>query len=620
MNTGYQSAPSKDDDEGYNEVKVQPNGLQATAGVWRKLLPLLAITTSSAVAIAVASLQLVQWTGTPVLYVLVAEHRASVQVFVHILSTILTLLWTYAVCTYFNLIARSRFARQAVSLNTLRLWAAISQARYDSNLPFWWLPVVFCFYAVMVLPAWLWTGALTPQLKTIGVSGNATLPINGNGSYPFLQPRIDEAFYYECWTHNQVNGSFTSCPGVYQSGSILDSAASATTIDGSPRNHSKFDNTRFRYSGRSYGAGASVGLTIGSASSDTVQGYSFTETGYLTTVNCTYNASSLWRLSGAVGEVYYETSLPNLFYALGCFPNSNYSAEFKNTTCREDFYAQVSLDGTPDSIVAMGAANSDAVSAYYISIAAGSNYQPLNQSQCRFTFEPTTFAVNVSAINGTVIVKPVGSAPDPEPRGMLRSKLMDAINTISMVQTTLYVSTVGEALMSNVDNYLARESGMKATGGNATEQQTLAALTDSMQAMADDILVSFASAALARTDSSQTTQVHFEALGIEIGSRGFIIAIVACNLMALLLLFATAIVTKFWSHAPAFDFADLGALSAAVALEPEREPKVAMLLDRWEGNAQDPVVGRLMARLRHHVPGEAPTVRISTADGGEVLI
>ncbi len=43
-------------------------------------------------------------------------------------------------------------------------------------------------------------------------------------------------------------------------GSLVASAASATTVDGGIRQHPKFDNTRYTFNGRSYGVGASAGL------------------------------------------------------------------------------------------------------------------------------------------------------------------------------------------------------------------------------------------------------------------------------------------------------------------------------------------------------------------------
>lgn len=105
-------------------------------------------------------------------------------------------------------------------------------------------------------------------------------------------------FDWECWQTTQANGTFTSCPGKYQSGALLASASSATTVDGSPRNHSKIsDTTAYQYTGRSYGVGSIVGLSVDVPEISTLYGYNYTELGYLTTVGCAYNNFSLWLLA-----------------------------------------------------------------------------------------------------------------------------------------------------------------------------------------------------------------------------------------------------------------------------------------------------------------------------------
>ena len=582
---------------------------EPTVGIWRRILPITAIFFTTANAITVWMIRLTSVWGN---YELVVNQRVAVQVFIHVVSSILTVIWTYAVCSTINLITRTQFARRPRSVNTLRLWTLISQARLGPNLSLLNFIICAAFCAIAILPAWLWTGALTPQLVTTGMTGNATLPRIGNGAYPFLSPRGTQFFDFECWVVNQSNGSFTSCPGVYQSGSILQSASSATTIDGSPRNHSKFDNTNFRYVGRSYGVGAAVGLTVTPPSTATLQGYSFEEHGYLTTTECIYNSTSMWRFIHEGCGPMDAGGLPYCYYANGCFPNSKW---YLNGTCDQGYYAQVSLDKTPDSIVAMGAPNSDNVTDYFLGIAAGAQYHQLDKLQCRFSFQPTVFAVNVSAVNSTISVKPLGDSFDPEPRGMLRSKVMDALNVVSMVQTTLYVSTAGEALKSNIQNYVSRTTGLKSSIGNATSEQVLAAVTDSMQAMADDILMSFASASLTKANAISLYPAHFTQLSVQVGEFAFIIAIVVYQIVALIGILTATIFSKFWSRTPAFDYSEIGAMSTAACLgADQKDASASQALMSWRGKSDDPILGKLQARYRHPLSNEPPIVQICPLD------
>lgn len=101
--------------------------------------------------------------------------------------------------------------------------------------------------------------------------------------------------------------------------------------------------------------------------------------------------------------------------------------------CFTDNYAQVVLLSWNDTVVAMGSTNSDNSSTYYLAIAAGKNYTHYDKVQCQLFLQPILFSVNVSATDLSITVQPDGEAEDPEPRGLLRSTIMDALNTISMV-------------------------------------------------------------------------------------------------------------------------------------------------------------------------------------------
>lgn len=59
--------------------------------------------------------------------------------------------------------------------------------------------------------------------------------------------------------------------GIAFGGSLLCTAPSAPTADGSPRRHNKLDDSGFLYNGRSYGVGSSVGLTYNGVKNDALQ-------------------------------------------------------------------------------------------------------------------------------------------------------------------------------------------------------------------------------------------------------------------------------------------------------------------------------------------------------------
>lgn len=358
---------------------------EPTLGLRRRFLPTIAVLVTTACAAAVWSLRLLKWKDSVGFFGFVTGHRVAIQVFIHILSSVLTLLQKFGVSSTFNLATRSAFARRTVSIKKLRLWTLISQARVSFSIPLSNFLVCTAFCILTFLPAWLWTGALTPQLTTFTVFSNVTVSKTGAGAYPFLGYRsLTDPFNFECWNTTQANGTFTSCPGLYESGALLSSAASATTIDGSLRNHSKFgDNSAYRYVGRSYGAGASVGLTVQSPTISTLYGYNFTETGYLTTVKCVYNSSSQWEIT--LQSCAESADLPCSYYAIGCFPNSPLLSKGTCDPYHTDHYAQASFGPDGAAVVAMGATNSDNATEYYLAIATTPAYEQLNQVQCQLS-------------------------------------------------------------------------------------------------------------------------------------------------------------------------------------------------------------------------------------------
>jgi len=185
MSTTYQTAAPYDSDE--PDLGRRSNrAITANTRLWQRLLPLVAITTSSAIALLIGFFELRGVRESEYFHHLVSQRRATLQVIVHILSTLLSLLWTFAVCSAFNLFIRASLSRRPISLSRLRLYTAISQARFELNLPL--LSFLGCatFCVVTVLPGWLWTGALTPQFAPMSISGAVILPRVGLGAYPFL--------------------------------------------------------------------------------------------------------------------------------------------------------------------------------------------------------------------------------------------------------------------------------------------------------------------------------------------------------------------------------------------------------------------------------------------------
>ena len=573
-----------------------------------RFFPLIIIFVATVISVVLGYLRYQSYTTTGELFVLVQSNRGTVQVVVQIISQALGALSVLSISAVLNYQSRSSLYNEEFSLNSLRLWAAFSRASIDWNLPVLPRAGTIAFRLLTIVPAAIWTGALTPQSTGQIQNAELAIPTVGNGSYTYLYPSKDHG---KCWITQQLNGTFTDCPTLRFTGKLLDSASSATTPDGSARNHSKLDNARFRYTGRSYGVGTPVGLTDSKLLDiSNIDKYSYTETGYTTTAKCIYNTSSLWYISPSVEN--NTVGRPNIFYAIGWFPNSEYVPEDPLSYSEipapgQDFYVQMDLKSTGPNIVSIGSHNSDKVSRYFIAIAAGSNYPELNKIQCELFFQPTRFAVNVFKATSTITVTPLNSTapPDPEPRGVLRSQVLNGLNAISTVSTSLYTSNIGDALAQNINNLMARQSSTmtltSADPAHASNDTILTAVSESVSAIADDLLMSFAGAALTIPNQTSTTTAIAEYAVVAIGSTLYIAAIAIINVVLLLIVTAITLRSRFWQDLPIFDYTDLGCLSAGLAAEPSRsaskQSMLARRLKHWNGNPGDEVVGRMAVQL-----------------------
>lgn len=287
-----------------------------------------------------------------------------------------------------------------------------------------------------------------------------------DGTYAFLYPPTPEhvPVFSDCWTTQQVNGTFTNCPLKFSTANLLLAVASATALDHAPRNHSKWDNTKFRYIGRSFGVGSPAGLTDDHVTSLTnIQHYTYREAGLVTETDCRYNDSAAYYLHEETRKLMIY---PNLYLAIGALPNSNWTLIQEHPNYMQilesdkkmfgyDYYAQVGL-GNPDGIVSTynrAPPTPDDPIGYYFGISAGKSYHQLNRFQCRLEIKPTVVEVVVSVLNGSIIAtrNETPTVQDPDPSGHLRRRAVISLN-LSFIVSSLYVSTVGDAFMANVRN------------------------------------------------------------------------------------------------------------------------------------------------------------------------
>lgn len=236
-----------------------------------------ALSFTTALASLLVAANELRWSRTGDFYRLVTTNRASVQIVIQVLANLLGLIHVTAICRLINYATRIHFRKAAISLNTLRAWVALSEAHMDLDLPILWLLPLILLIAVTLVPSALWAGAITPVLTAAIIQKSLLVPSYGNLSLIDLKtsPFVKNA-----------NGLFTYQIEQSYAGNILSDAANANGSD-SLHQHTNFDNTRYTYFGRSYGAGAAVGLGDNDISSNLLATqYVYQEAGYSAQVAC----------------------------------------------------------------------------------------------------------------------------------------------------------------------------------------------------------------------------------------------------------------------------------------------------------------------------------------------
>ncbi|KAK5192487.1 hypothetical protein LTR92_007662 [Exophiala xenobiotica] len=133
--------------------------------------------------------------------------------------------------------------------------------------------------------------------------------------------------------YTNAMGDFSFYPVIAFGGRILTTASSATSVSPTMiQTHPKYDNTRYSFSGRSYGVGSSAGLVRSVSEIPNLARYSYLEPGYKTSVSCTVNESSLFNIWPMFGSGY--KGVPVDYLAVGPLPNmlvSNVRNAYQNT-------------------------------------------------------------------------------------------------------------------------------------------------------------------------------------------------------------------------------------------------------------------------------------------------
>jgi hypothetical protein len=457
---------------------------------------------------------------------------------VQLLAAFFGVIHVAVICKLLNYALRLRLRRASVSLDVLRTWVDMTIPRIDWDLPLrFFFPVMFMVLLSLV-PAALWAGSFAPLVSSTRTSMALQVPdysrnISLIKEYPMEIGKAGPSY-------RTSKGLFTYSVGQHLIGPLLSAAAGSSSNDSANLVHSKIDNTQFSYTGRSYGVGASAGLTDFAFTEQNAAGYMYYEHGYLTTVDCIYNQTSNFTLSGPVDEWIYS--------AAGSLPDSVEGPEYSNY-----------IGHNAKAIVAIGVAYSELSPRRYVTITAGDFYAHLNNTQREFAFAPTVFEVTVDLANLNITVRPEQPILDFNPLRNITRTVVRHFVLMSNDLTNLYDSLLGQALNSSIAAYSMSMSG--SWPPLTQEECTLGGLRNAIIAMADDMLGTYASAQLMvgtqfdeRTSSPHMARVSLYAL--QFGQPAYIYTIFALNTATVLAVLVERYRTRVWADLTRFNYLD----------------------------------------------------------------
>lgn len=547
----------------------QADSLDKTLLVLASVIPLITST------ILLASTVILGVRSTGPLLKFTFDNRATTQIIVSILSAMLATLNMYTVTRCLSLATRLHLLKRSLSLGSLKLISAVSTRQLATEVPFSSWAVSVMMAILLMVPNFVFTGALTPVVEatTTKMSLNplkipqyseSSKPIWGEGG------KISRS---ECGTVTNNKGTFSLCSAETIQSSIMNRGSQGTS---DPQQiHLKSDNSLYNFRGRSYGVGATAGLVDDNLDGDDsrydIVQYNYTEPGYLTNVNCFFNESMEFSLT-TVDTDSSGSGNPNVYSAEGYFPYGDRSEYM-------DHFAVVGM-GSSDMIAVMSAKTY--ANHHTILITAGSDYAALDQMQCELDFTPTLFDVVVSTTDKFITVTPNNEANSSSPSSTpfdptdgLIATTINQLNTIGMTSPTLYTSTFGDALLTNI-NRTSRANARSAPSDptpKPSNETIHAAISGSLSAMADDILLFVAASQFYLPNNGKgdfaTVPAQLTVRAVRVGDMKYVIAAFAMCAALFGITAAEAIRTRWWRWLPKWDLTDPAdwLLASAVAGE-----------------------------------------------------
>jgi hypothetical protein len=483
------------------------------------------------------------------------------------------------------------------SFNLLRFINSAFALRLDWNLPLCFLLPLATFVAFSLVPAAIWSGAVTPNVVLKNITIPFTVPSIGifNGApkdnvvCPWLSGDTLDL-------NKQQPTSFSGCKSKL---SLLNSAATSSAINVVPGNketkapvHAKLDRAGYSFIGRSYGTGGSVGF-VNISQVQTPLFHSFEETGLQAEVECIVNKTAEFRLeelfSATDGMLVFTThgnhTLPEGLSIEPCRQSARISADVFawGSVYNNRSTSWFSLAAVPD--ICLGGETGGGGGCEY-------GFRQLHQTQCQLNFTARKFDVKVDNTGRTISVSPGPSIEWPSDADALLNELSSSYNDISCSAGTSGGSLLGTAIHSNINILRALRNDT-----SFNEETMLHSVEHFIADLTDNHLMSFVQARyFSSPEERRSVNADITKYAVVYGEAKFIYAAFVLNLSIIIICAIEALRTQFWKYISNLDFLDTASVAVGASLGgTELASHVQMLSMRPE--ARD-VSGAVKVRVR----------------------
>lgn len=529
---------------------------------WSKwsVFTFLAIPTGLNIALLVAQAKDVAVRGNSDTFYFIEDNQVAVQVLIYIMAALLGAIHVWAVTALIRRRASlALFSGKPLTAGALRHRAYLAISRAPRDIRTWYFIPILLVSLLGFVSSALWVGSLTPAPDYAHLKETAVLiPSFRDLSRVKEYPAGSDSAGLELFTSE---GYFSYLVGTRHRARIADIAASATSPANSVRALPRLDDTPYRVLGRSYGIASSVGIGAQHLSSLSILSYRFTEMGYETTVNCTYNQTSDFTITADRG------SSQGIITIGGLLPDST-----SGKPNQAEHFA-------PDSknTVAIGVAHDEDSPRTYLAIAAGDNYEDLDKIQCQVHFKFGMFHVSVDEEARQISVAFLSDMNGADPDNTIPRTAMRQLEIVSsgLAAGGAAQSALGEVFRTNVAALNMMLAASESVGLDRAAEEAalriegeddirLRGVENALTAMLDAILSGYGAAQVMVGKVSELSTAELTRRTFVLGKLGYVVAACVLNGLIVLAVAVEAVATRNWRGLPALDFTDPAWLVGAV--------------------------------------------------------